>query len=128
MSSIHIVPVNGSSTPADTQKLWQATPSAAKPKLGATHIFYGTPQGSEITALVSLGDKFATRTGNARREDVRKAVGSAVKAVKALGDGVEGRTVVVDAAADAHAAGELRSPGAHFIWSYDVCFQCAHEL
>ncbi|THU84241.1 leucine aminopeptidase [Dendrothele bispora CBS 962.96] len=70
------------------------------PKAGTTRIFYNTPQ-SKITAISSLGDGFEAKKGNARRELVRKSVGSAVKAVKGL-DGV--KEVLVDAEKDPHAA------------------------
>jgi aminopeptidase len=69
-------------------------------------LFYDVPSGgSNVTALVSLGDRYANQKGDGKREVVRKAVGSAVKDVKAL---VEGETAVsVDASADPHAAGKF---------------------
>ncbi|KAI0960807.1 hypothetical protein AcV7_000089 [Taiwanofungus camphoratus] len=113
MSSIYVVPVdpNAPSTQAvpdfDSAKLWSSAATGAKPaKVGTTRVFYNTPstEGCNLTALASLGDNFSKKDGNERRELVRKAVGSAVKQVKALGDGVEGSTVYIDASADAHAA------------------------
>ena len=69
-------------------------------------MFYDVPSGgSNVTAVVSLGEGYASQKGNGRREVVRKAVGSAVKDVKAV---VEDETVVsVDASADPHAAGKF---------------------
>ncbi|KAF9237072.1 cytosol aminopeptidase family, catalytic domain-containing protein [Melanogaster broomeanus] len=82
--------------------LWATLPPTQKPaKVGTSHLFYGT-SGNNVTALVSLGDGFETTQGNARREVIRKAVGSGVKSVKGLGDGVS--EAVVDASADPHAA------------------------
>jgi len=46
-------------------------------KVGTSHLFYGTPR-QDVTALVSLGDGFESKTGDARREIVRKAIGSGV--------------------------------------------------
>jgi aminopeptidase len=53
---------------------------------------------------VSLGEGFDGKTGDARRELVRKAVGSGVKQAKELGDGA--KDIIVDASTDAHAAGQ----------------------
>ncbi|KAI8998882.1 cytosol aminopeptidase family, catalytic domain-containing protein [Trametes punicea] len=116
MATIYVLPVDPSapSAPAaaqvDAAQLWQSTPDSAKPpKAGTTHLFYGAPRPGEITALASLGDKFAQKKGDARREVVRKVVASAVKKVRDLGEGVRGRNVLVDASADPHAA----AVGAH---------------
>jgi len=73
------------------------------PKVGDTKIFYDTPEG-KVTALVSLGDKFASKKTNEQRELVRRAVGSAVKEVRNL-DGVN--RAEIDASTDPHAAGEF---------------------
>jgi aminopeptidase len=89
----------------DPVKLWSTGPSNGKtPKVGTTRIFYNTPVQNQghLVALTSLGEAFASAQGCARREVVRKAVGSAVKNVTALGDGV--KEVSIDASADAHAA------------------------
>ncbi|KDQ49592.1 hypothetical protein JAAARDRAFT_42702 [Jaapia argillacea MUCL 33604] len=87
-------------------KLWSTVPAGSKPpKVGATRIFYNTPEekeGSNLTALTSLGDSFGSKSGDSKRELVRKVVGSAVKAVKDLGEGV--KEVAVDASLDPHAA------------------------
>ncbi|PCH33010.1 hypothetical protein WOLCODRAFT_147118 [Wolfiporia cocos MD-104 SS10] len=111
MSSIYILPVdpkapaNASVPNIDAARLWAAAPVGAKPaKVGTTRVFYATPDAQNITALTSLGNDFGTKTGDERREIVRKAIGSAVKQVKGLGEGVEGQKVVVDASADSHAA------------------------
>lgn len=116
MSSIFVVPVDPASPKSssvdglDTQQLWSSLPQGSKPpKAGSTHVFFGTPSpGSQnITALTSLGPSFSKQSTppDAKRELVRTAVGSAVQQLKALGDGVHGRTVQVDVAAgDSHAA------------------------
>lgn len=91
----------------DPAKLWSTVPASKKvPKAGTTRLFYDVPSGgSNITAIVSLGDAYGSQKGDGKREVVRKAVGSAVKDVKAL---VEGETAVsVDASADPHAAGKF---------------------
>ncbi|OSD02808.1 leucine aminopeptidase [Trametes coccinea BRFM310] len=109
-SSIYVLPVDPTSpsTPSaakasgvDAAKLWHTAPGAAKAKAGTTHLFYGE---SAVTALASLGEKFAQKACAERREVVRKAVGSAVKKVRDLGEDVRGSEVLVDASADAHAA------------------------
>lgn len=114
MSSFYVLPVDPSApsasaaTGVDATKLWKSTPSAFESKpasLGTTHLFYGAPKENTVTALASLGDKFAQKKGDARREAVRKAVASGVKKVRDLGEGVQGSKVVVDASADPHAAG-----------------------
>jgi len=96
----------------DPVKLWSTTPSASKiPKVGSTRVFYNTPaqqDGSATTAIVSLGDNFGTKSGDERRELLRKAVGSGVKQIKDLGDG--DKKVVIDASADPHAAGTCSGP------------------
>ena len=81
--------------------------------MGTTHIFYGG--GGGVTALSSLGptwashnhkDKLAHKDNssdeseNEKRELVRTAVGSAVNAIKELGESVEGRVVKVDVSAE----------------------------
>jgi len=89
-------------------ELWNTTPTGSKPpKVGTARIFYNTPRADQgnvnATAIVSLGDGFDKKSGDARRELVRKAVGSGVKQVKELGDGA--KDIVIDASQDAHAAG-----------------------
>ncbi|KAF8899387.1 leucine aminopeptidase [Infundibulicybe gibba] len=85
----------------DPAKLWSVTPSGDKPpKVGTTRIFYNTPE-SKVTAISSLGEKFPSKSGDARREVVRKSVGSAVKDLKAI-DGI--KEVSIDASTDPHAA------------------------
>lgn len=106
-SSAFIVPfdhqTNGQVAPGlDPAELWATTPSGEKAqKVGTTRVFYNTPP-SKVTAVSSLGDKFSAKKGNAKRELVRKSVGSAVKDLKAI-DGV--KDVTVDASTDPHAAG-----------------------
>lgn len=86
----------------DSAKLWSTIPASKKaPKVGTTRVFYDAPPAC-MTALVSLGEDFGGKQGYARREVIRKAVGSAVKEVKSL---AEGEKAVIDASADPHAAG-----------------------
>jgi len=110
-SKAYIIPVDpknpaGNAAPGvDPASLWASLPQGQKPaKVGTSHLFYGTPM-QDVTALVSLGDGFESKTGDARREIIRKAIGSGVKSVKGLGDGVS--ETVVDASTDPHAAGEI---------------------
>lgn len=84
--------------------LWHSAVSSVKtPQVGTTRIFYNTPA-SKITALSSLGEEFPSQEGNSRRELVRRSVGSAVKAVKALESVQE---ISVEASLDPQAAGML---------------------
>jgi aminopeptidase len=116
-STAYIVPLDTKVTAAqvlpniDPLKLWSTTPGSGEkaPKVGTTRIFYNTPYDIKgpnvnLTALSSLGDGFGLKKGDARREIVRKAVGSAVKEVKNFGEGVQ--HAFVDASADPHASGE----------------------
>ncbi|KAI0665071.1 cytosol aminopeptidase family, catalytic domain-containing protein [Cubamyces menziesii] len=118
MSSIYVLPIDPnapastSASPAgvDAAKLWQTSPAAAKPaSVGTTHLFFGAGAEGATAAVSSLGDKFAQKKCAERREAVRRAVGSAVKKVRDLGEGVRGSDVRVDASADPHAA----AVGAH---------------
>ena len=109
--AVHLVPSASTAAPVDAAKLWHTTPAAkaAKPsKAGSTHLFFG----DDITALSSLGDKFAHKKGDERREVIRQTVGSAVKKVRDLGNDVEGSKVLVDASLDPHAAG---APSMHIL-------------
>ncbi|RDB19531.1 Cytosol aminopeptidase [Hypsizygus marmoreus] len=105
-SSAYVVPFDhessGELVPGlDAAQLWAVTPQGEKaPLVGTTRTFYNTPA-SKVTTVSSLGEKFASKKGNARRELLRKAVGSAVKELKAI-EGV--KEVAVDASIDAHAA------------------------
>ena len=86
----------------DQLKLLSKLPKTEKPpKIGETKLFYGTPEG-KVTALVSLGDKFASKKSNEQRELVRRAVGSAVKELREL-EGVN--RAEIDASTDPQAAG-----------------------
>lgn len=90
----------------DQSKLLSKLPTTEKPpKVGDTKIFYDTPEG-RVTALVSLGDKFASKQPNDRRELVRRAVGNAVKEIGNI-DGVN--SAKIDVSTDPHAAGEYLS-------------------
>ena len=109
MSSIYVLPVDpaapaaAASAPVDAATLWKSVPAAPKPpKAGTTHVFYG----EHLAAVSSLGDRFASKKGNERREVVRTSVGSAVKKVRDMGEGIKGSDVFVDASADPHAAGQ----------------------
>ncbi|OCH85603.1 leucine aminopeptidase [Obba rivulosa] len=112
--SIYVLPIDPAapSRPAvpglDPAKLWSSVPAAPKPpNAGTARVFYGVPaagDASNVTALASLGDGFAAKRANEKRELVRKAVGGAVKHVRDIGEGVDGRLVSVDASADPHAA------------------------
>ena len=86
----------------DASKLWSLTPQGEKPpKVGTTRIFYDTPP-SNVTTVSSLGEGFASKKSEVKRELIRISVGSAVKELKAH-DGL--KEVLVDASADPHAAG-----------------------
>lgn len=86
----------------DASELWSLTPQGEKPpKVGTTRIFYNTPP-SKVTTISSLGEAFASKKTEAKRELVRKSVGSAVKDLKAH-DGL--KDVFIDASVDPHAAG-----------------------
>src|SRR6202044_766624 len=76
------------------------------PKVETMMLFYDVPSGgSNVTTIVSLGEGYASHKGNGKREVVRKAVGSAVKDVKAA---VKDETVVsVDASTDPHTASKF---------------------
>lgn len=106
-SSAYIVPFDhkssGQVAPGlNPAELWATTPSGDKnPPVGTTRTFYNTPA-SKVTTISSLGDDFATKKADAKRELLRKSVGSAVKELKNL-EGV--KDVTIDASADPHAAG-----------------------
>ncbi|TFK71453.1 hypothetical protein BDN72DRAFT_837505 [Pluteus cervinus] len=106
MSFAFVVPydhqASGEVTPGlDPGLLWAQTPAPDKvPKVGTTRIFYNTPA-AKLTAVSSLGPGFPAKKGDARREAVRKAVGSAVRDLKAI-DGIS--EVLVDTSVDPHAA------------------------
>jgi cytosol aminopeptidase len=90
----------------DAAKLWSTTPQGEKlPKAGTTRTFYNTSP-SKLTTVSSLGDGFATKKAEEKRELVRKSVGRAVKDLKEL-EGV--KDVAIDASVDPHAAGMLMS-------------------
>jgi len=130
MSSAYIVPLDvRAPSPRtvpnlDPQKLWSTIPVGEKPhKVGTTRIFYDTPpssEGSNITAISALGEAFSTKVGDPRRELIRKAVGSAVKDVKSLGDGV--KDVTIDTSLDPHASGKIDQSCSYIL---AVCLSCA---
>ncbi|KAH8825577.1 leucine aminopeptidase, partial [Flagelloscypha sp. PMI_526] len=97
-------PTTSSLKNVDIEKLWSSTPGSKlseAPKEGTTRIFYGSGPDGSATVLTSLGGGWSKKQGAARRETFRKAVGSAVKAIKAV-DGVE--EIKIDATIDPHAA------------------------
>ena len=110
-TSAYIVPFDHQSSGQLTQglnpaELWATTPVGGKPpKVGTTRTFYNTPT-SKLTTISSLGDKFANKSGNAKRELVRKSVGCAVKDLKAI-DGL--KDVTIDASIDPHATGACQT-------------------
>jgi aminopeptidase len=116
-TKVFVLPIDPTSQPTssatassvDPVELWNTTPTGSKPpNVGTTRIFFNTPRADQgninSTAVVSLGEGFDKKTGDARRELVRRAVGSGIKQVKELWDGT--KDIVIDASTDAHAAGE----------------------
>ncbi|EED85770.1 predicted protein [Postia placenta Mad-698-R] len=93
-SAIYVLPVDPRAPPrhttvrVDAESLWSEIPAAAAPKppkTGTTHVFYVTPSENgahNVTALTSLGDKFAEKAEDERRKVVRQAVWTAVKQTK----------------------------------------------
>jgi aminopeptidase len=87
----------------DVNALWASTPAGeSPPKVGTTRTFFNTPP-SKVTTLSSLGDKFASKPSDAKRELIRKSIGNAVKDLKAI-DGI--KELAIDPSADPHAAGK----------------------
>jgi aminopeptidase len=122
-TTVFVLPIDPTSQPGgfsplpsvNPVELWSTVPTGSKPaKVGTTRIFYNTPPSqsgkTDATAVVSLGEGFDKKIGYARRELVRKAIGSSIKQIKELGDGE--KYVLVDASKDAHAAG-LPNPGSY---------------
>ena len=110
-SSAYIFPYNPDAkadthatvTGIDVNALWASTPAGeSPPKVGTTRTFFNTPP-SKVTTLSSLGDKFASKPSDAKRELIRKSIGSAVKDLKAI-DGI--KELAIDPSADPHAAGK----------------------
>jgi len=124
-TKVYVLPIDPTSQPGSCPQssvnpveLWNTAPTGSKPpKVGTTRIFYNTPRADQgninATAVVSLGEGFDEKTGDARRELVRKAVGSGVKQIKELGDGA--KDIIVDASTDAHAAGKPKFGGLQMI-------------
>lgn len=106
-SSAIIIPFDHQSTEnvgVKTSELWALTPQGeSPPPVGTVRTFYNTPE-TKVTAISSLGEKYASKSTDAKRELLRKSVGNAVKQLKAL-DGL--KDVAVDASLDPHAAGKL---------------------
>ena len=133
-SRIFVLPIDPTSKPGsssllsiDPVQLWSSAPTGSKAaKVGTTRLFYDTPASqpgkTDTTAVVSLGEGFDKKTDNARRELVRKAIGSSIKQIRELGDGK--KSVVVDASRDAHAAGLPQSRFVQFL--YLLHHSCSH--
>ena len=130
--SIFIVPVDPAATTDSSavegvqpSKLWATLPSAKGPKpakAGTTHLLFNTPP-EKHTALASPGPAFSKpyTAVNARHEAVRTAVGSAVQAVKGLGEGVHGQTVGVDLTLAGEAHAQAASEAAHLaLYGFDL--------
>ncbi|KAG5728743.1 Cytosol aminopeptidase [Termitomyces sp. T112] len=104
-SSAILIPFDHQSTETvvgvKTSELWSLAPQGEKPPaVGTVRTFYNTPA-TKVTAISSLGEKFASKSADAKRELLRKSVGNAVKQLKAI-DGL--KDVAVDASIDPHAA------------------------
>ncbi|KAF8195057.1 leucine aminopeptidase [Pholiota molesta] len=85
----------------DAPTLWALTPGADKPpKVAATRTFFNTPAG-KVTAVTSIGDAFASKKAEEKREIVRRSIATAVKDLKSY-DGLG--EVAIDASVDPHAA------------------------
>ncbi|KAJ8085173.1 hypothetical protein PM082_003959 [Marasmius tenuissimus] len=104
-TQVRVIPHNPSSP--STKEIDSAFLGDSLSKVGQARIFWGKP----ITAISSLGEKFDKKKSGEKREDVRRAVGSAVRAVKGQLDGLNTKDKVnevveveIDAAADPHAA------------------------
>ncbi|KAJ6541634.1 cytosol aminopeptidase family, catalytic domain-containing protein [Mycena capillaripes] len=94
-ASVH--PFDPKTPSKSVSELWAAS-SAKEPKVGSTRVFFS----DKITALSSLGADFGKQGAAAKRESVRRSVGSAVKEISRIADEVT--EVVVDASVDPHAA------------------------
>jgi len=111
-TSAYIVPFDHQSTGdvasgLNPAQLWALTPTGEKPpKVGTTRTFFNTPP-TKVTTLSSLGDRFEKKNANEKRELLRKAVGGAVKDLKAM-DGL--KNVAIDASLDPQAAGMHTTP------------------
>ncbi|KAI0030943.1 leucine aminopeptidase [Vararia minispora EC-137] len=109
-STVYVLPIDPGSVassgsqnaPVDASALWASALVGNKStKVGTNRIFYGE---NGTVVVSSVGDKFGQKTGNVRRELVRKVVGSAVKAVKNLESSELDLSVHVDASLDPHAS------------------------
>ncbi|KAJ7083340.1 leucine aminopeptidase [Mycena belliarum] len=101
MATASIHPFDPKTPSKSATELWSASVAKA-PKVGTTRIFFNSPSADSITALSSLGPDFARKNAAAKRELVRRSVGSAVKEIARVADEVA--EVVVDGSADPHAA------------------------
>ncbi|KAJ7631679.1 leucine aminopeptidase [Mycena polygramma] len=96
-TSATILPFDPKAPSKSVGELWAAS-TTKEPKVGTTRVIFS----DKITALSSLGPDFAKKNVAAKRESVRRSVGSAVKEISRIADEVT--EVVVDATADPHAA------------------------
>ncbi|KAF9255019.1 hypothetical protein L218DRAFT_383627 [Marasmius fiardii PR-910] len=97
---VRIIPHNPSSP--STKEIEAAFLGDRPSKVGTTRVLWGAPT---ITAVSSLGERFDSKKRDERREIVRKAVGGAVKAIRAnLNTKEEVIQVEIDAGLDPHAA------------------------
>ncbi|KAJ7696756.1 cytosol aminopeptidase family, catalytic domain-containing protein [Mycena rosella] len=98
MATASIHPFDPKTPSQSANELWAASATKA-PKVGTTRIIF---KPDSIIALASLGPDFVNKNGAAKRELVRRSVGSAVKEITRVAEEVT--EVVVDASADPHAA------------------------
>ncbi|KAJ6601093.1 leucine aminopeptidase [Mycena vulgaris] len=98
-ASIH--PFDPKTPSQSAGELWAASAVKA-PKVGTTRVFFNTPSSDKITALSSLGPDLTKKNAAAKRELVRRSVGSAVKEITRVAEEVT--EIVVNASADPHAA------------------------
>lgn len=88
ISSVHERPVSdpSASPRAKMQRYLHSSFASTPYSPGETHSSYGVPK-ETVISLTSLGNTFAQKKTGAHREIVRKAVVSAVKKVRDLGEG-----------------------------------------
>ncbi|TCD63093.1 hypothetical protein EIP91_006020, partial [Steccherinum ochraceum] len=122
--------------------IWNSVPGNEKGQppapTGTSYLFFDFPNDCDVTVLSSLGPDYSqtestTETGsgsttktesapatdklNLRKELVRQAIGSGVRKLKTLGESIWGKTVLVDASKDPHAA----AVAAHLaLYSFDL--------
>jgi len=105
MTSAYILPYDHESTGSivgvNPSELWALTPSGPKvPAVGTFRTFYQVPD-TMATSITSLGTAFSDKSTEARREVLRRAIGSSVKDLQTYA-GIS--QLSVDASLDPHAA------------------------